>query len=155
MNTVHQIAQHISQLYFGGNWTASNYTDVLADVTHEEAVQSINQLNSIATLLYHTSYYIHAQTQVLEGNPLTASDKESFIHPPIKSELEWETMKKLTFDSVKKYLEHIKSMPEETLHTNFYGDAYGSWLNNLMGLLEHNHYHLGQIVVIKKLLRST
>ena len=36
--TTHQIALHCEQVFFGGNWTASNLQEHLADVTWEEAL---------------------------------------------------------------------------------------------------------------------
>jgi hypothetical protein len=29
-------------------------------------------------------------------------------------------------------------------------EKYGSVLRNIMGVIEHTHYHLGQIVLLKK-----
>ncbi|HAI83731.1 MAG TPA: DUF1572 domain-containing protein, partial [Chitinophagaceae bacterium] len=31
----------------------------------------------------------------------------------------------------------------------------GTYYRNILGLIEHTHYHLGQIALIKKIIRNT
>ena len=154
MSTSTQLANQIRELYFGKSWTAIDYQSQLADVSLDEAMTSYEGLNSIATLLYHTTYYVDAQLMVLRGEELKASDKESFIVPEIDSENDWENLKELCWQKVGVSIDSIESMSEETLHGYFYGEKYGSWFRNIMGLAEHSYYHLGQISIIKKLLRK-
>jgi hypothetical protein len=46
----------------------------------------------------------------------------------------------------------IEQLPEQKLNENLPGNKYGTWLRNIEGAIEHCHYHLGQIVLIKKIL---
>jgi hypothetical protein len=85
MNLTAQIANHFRAVYFGGNWTSVNLKDSLADVTWQQATTKVYSFNTIATLVYHTNYYISAVSKVLQGEPLNAHDKYSFDHPPILS----------------------------------------------------------------------
>ena len=43
-------------------------------------------------------------------------------------------------------------MPEGQLKENFVDEKYGSYLRNIDGMIEHCYYHLGQIVLIKKII---
>jgi len=47
-----------------------------------------------------------------------------------------------------------EALPESRLQETFADEKYGNYYRNLHGLIEHTHYHLGQIVLIKKLLNS-
>ena len=40
------------------------------------------------------------------------------------------------------------------LWETFADEKYGHYYRNLHGIIEHTHYHLGQIVLIKKLLQQ-
>lgn len=46
----------------------------------------------------------------------------------------------------------IEQLPESKLWEDFSDKKYGNYYRNLHGIIEHTHYHLGQIVLIKKLL---
>ncbi len=89
MQIAQQIARHIREVYFGGNWTSVNYKEVLAEVGPQQATRKLGSLNTIAVLVFHTNYYVSAITQVLKGEPLTAKDKYSFDLPPITTPEEW------------------------------------------------------------------
>ncbi len=60
MNLTAQIAKHIREIYFGGNWTSSNFKDSLADITWQQATKQVYSFNTIATLVYHTNYFVSA-----------------------------------------------------------------------------------------------
>ena len=49
----------------------------------------------------------------------------------------------------------IERLPEGKLRENLAGEKYGSYYRNLQGIIEHTHYHTGQIAVLKKLLRES
>jgi hypothetical protein len=43
-------------------------------------------------------------------------------------------------------------LPENKLEEVFDDKKYGNYYRNITGIIEHNHYHLGQIVLIKKII---
>lgn len=149
-----QIAMHLRQVYFGGNWTVTNFKDVLTDVTHEEAHRKVDDFNTIATLTFHTNYFIKTINRVLAGEPLSGNDKLSFKHPKFESEKEWSTFVKSTFDDAKQLESLIKELQDNKLLEEFTDKKYGLYNRNLWGVIEHCHYHLGQMVILKKLIRK-
>jgi uncharacterized damage-inducible protein DinB len=154
MHTPTQIAKHFREVHFGGNWTAVNLNDTLADVSWKEAVTPVHKFNTIATLANHINYYVSAILPVLEGQPLNAKDELSFTHPPIECEEDWDDFLLQCRAAVEKLTTRIEALPEDLLGTPFTDEKYGLYYRNLHGLIEHSHYHLGQIVLIKKLLRQ-
>lgn len=154
MNVQQQIAKQFRDVHFGGNWTAVNLKDVLADVTWQEATTNVGSLNTIVTLVYHTNYYVGAVAQVLRGEPLTAKDKYSFDHPSIQSTEDWEALLQKTWTDAEEFARMVEDFPADKLGETFADEKYGSYYRNLTGIIEHMHYHLGQIAIIKKMIRE-
>ena len=152
MNFTQQIAKHFREVHFGGNWTSVNLKDSLADVNWQQATTKVCSLNTIADLVYHTNYYVSAVLKVLNGEPLDAKDKYSFDHQPIQSPEDWEKLLDKTWTDVENFAILIEQLPETKLGEIFTDEKYGNYYRNVRGIIEHTYYHLGQIVLIKKLL---
>lgn len=153
MNFSSHIAKHFHDVHFGGNWTWSNMKEQLSDVTWQEAVTKIHEFNTIATLTFHINYFIEAQIKVLKGGPLDAKDELSFDHPPINSQEDWDNFLYKVWRDAEELKMLIEQLPDSKLNENFVEEKYGSYYRNLVGMIEHTHYHLGQIAIIKKLIR--
>ncbi len=154
MNTPKQIAQHFREVHFGGNWTFVNLKDTLSDVTWLEATTKCQDFNTIASLFFHINYYVNPVAKVLQGEPLNASDKFSFDCPRITSQEEWENLVQKALDEAERFAQKIEKLEESKLYEVFTEEKYGNYFRNLFGIIEHTHYHLGQIVLMKKLIRQ-
>jgi hypothetical protein len=152
MNLPAQLGKHLKDVHFGGNWTSSNLKDNLTDVNWQQATTQVHSFNTIATLVYHVNYYISAVLKVLQGGPLEASDKYSFDLPPIESQRDWDNLLDKTFADAETFTLLIEQLPEHKLWENFTDEKYGTYYRNIQGIIEHTHYHLGQIALIKKIL---
>lgn len=155
MTLTDQTAKHLHDIHFGGNWTTTNLKEVLSDVTWKEAIAKIDDFNSISELAYHVNYFVGALLDVLEGRPLTTKDKFSFDCPSISSEEDWKTVQDKIWDEANRTVLLIKELPLEALEHDFADEKYGSYYRNIHGVIEHMHYHLGQIVILKRLIRKT
>lgn len=152
MNIPAQIAKHLRDVYFGDNWTSVNMKRTLADVDWQQAITKVHSFNTIATLVHHTNYYVSAVSKVLEGEALNARDHLSFDHPPIGSKTDWDAMKEKSFSDAEHFASLIEQLHPSKLGEIFTDQKYGTYYRNLQGIVEHLHYHLGQIVLIKKIL---
>ena len=148
------LSKHLREVFFGGNWTSVNLRDSLANVTWQQAVTKLHSLNTILALVYHINYYIIAVTKVLQGEPLKASDKFSFDHPVVDSEQDWQNLLDKTSRDAETFAGLVEQLPDSKLSENFEDGKYGNYYRNIHGIIEHTHYHLGQIVLIKKLLQQ-
>ena len=148
------LSKHLREVFFGGNWTSVNLRDSLANVTWQQAVTKLHSLNTILALVYHINYYIIAVTKVLQGEPLKASDKFSFDHPVVDSEQDWQNLLDKTSRDAETFAGLVEQLPDSKLWENFEDGKYGNYYRNIHGIIEHTHYHLGQIVLIKKLLQQ-
>lgn len=152
MKITAQIARHLRDLHFGNNWTGVNFQTALEGVTWEQATTRVADFNTIAILVYHTGYYVTAMIRVLEGGPLDTKDELSFNHPPLLSAQDWEAMVAQTWANAEKLAALIEVLPDSQLEEDFTAAKYGSYYRNFQGMIEHTHYHLGQISLIKKML---
>ena len=141
MNLTKQIAEQFRQIHFGGNWTAVNLKETLADIDWEQATTKLHSFNTITTLVFHINYYVGLALEVLEGNPLTGHDKYSFSHPPIESQVDWEKLLNKTWTDAEKFANMIENLPENKLWETFVHEKYGNYYRNLHGIIEHAHYH--------------
>jgi len=89
---------------------------------------------------------------VLQGKPLTANDKYSFDHPLIGSQDEWEIFLKSILADAKQLAALIEELPENRLRTDFTDKKYGNYYRDFYDVIEQTQYHLGQIVILKKLV---
>ena len=148
------LAKHFREVHLGGNWTDVNLKSSLDGVTWQQATTKIESFNTIAALVYHINYYVSAMLKVLHQQPLDAHDKYSFNLPPIQSTDDWEKLLEKTWKDAEEFANLAEQFPESRLGDTFVNEKYGNYLRNFMGVVEHTHYHLGQIVIIKKLIQK-
>ncbi len=148
----HRLAQHFRAVYFGGNWVSVHLKEHLDTLNWQQAITKVGDLNTIASLVYHLNYYVEGVRQVLEGGKLDIRDKYSFDLPPFTGKSDWDKLLSRTYAQAEALASLIEQLPETTLGADFTDPKYGTYYRNLQGLTEHAHYHLGQIVLLKKLL---
>ena len=149
-----EIGRHIREVHFGGNWTDVSLKSLLIDVSWKEATIKIDDLNSIAELVFHMNYYIHALIKVLQKGPLLARDKYSFDLPPIKSQKDWDLLKTKVWQEAEEFAILIEELTNQDLEKIMIDQKYGTYFRNFQGIIEHFHYHLGQIALIKKIIKK-
>jgi hypothetical protein len=137
-----------------GNWTGVNMKDTLAGVNWQMATAKQPGLHSIAELVFHMHYYIRPILNGLHGKPLDARDQFSFDLPAIRSEQDWQELVKNFFTDSELLAAEIEKVADTKLSEDFSDPKYGSMYRNLHGIIEHTYYHLGQINLIKKLLKN-
>lgn len=152
MKVTEQIARQFREVNFGGNWTAVNLKESLADINWEQATTQVYTFNTIAALVHHINYYVGIALKVLKEESLNAKDKYSFNLPPIQSQEDWGNLLDKTWRDAEIFAMLVEQFPEAKLEEIFIHEKYGNYYRNFHGIIEHTHYHLGQIVLIKKLL---
>lgn len=155
MKSTTEIANRFREIILNGTWVANtNYKDQLENLDWKIAVTPIQNLNTIAILAQHIHYYINGINQVFKGGTLDIKDKFSFDFPPIQSQEEWETFLNKFWKASEEFAYLVEQMPDEKLDEGFVDIKYGSYRRNIDCMIEHSYYHLGQIVLIKKLLSN-
>jgi hypothetical protein len=147
------LARRFREVLLEGRWIANtNYKEQLLGLSWEQATLSIGSLNTIAALTYHIDYYIGGVLQVLEGGELSIRDRYSFDLPPVQSAGDWNALLEKLWTHAARFADRVENLPAERLEEVFADPRYGTYRRNIEGIIEHCYYHLGQIVLIRKLL---
>lgn len=153
MKNTSEIANRFRETILNGTWIANtNYKDQLENLDWKIAVTPVKNLNTISLLAQHIHYYINGINNVFKGGPLDIKDKFSFDFPPINSQQEWQDFLAKFWNATEEFASFVEQMLDENLDQVFIDEKYGTYKRNIDAMIEHSYYHLGQIVLIKKLL---
>jgi uncharacterized damage-inducible protein DinB len=153
MKNTGEIANRFREIILNGTWVANtNYKDQLENLDWKIAVTPIKNLNTISVLAQHIHYYIQGINNVFKGGTLDIKDKFSFDFPEIDSQEKWEVFLTQFWIDTEEFASLVEKMPNEKLDQVFVEEKYGTYKRNIEAMIEHSYYHLGQIVLIKKIL---
>lgn len=149
------LADSLREVLLDGKWvTGTNYKAEIENLDWKTATAKIESLNSIADLTFHIDYYLAGVLRVLEGGDLSIRDKYSFDYPPIESQEAWQNLINKFCRDAERFVATVAEMSNEEVAQGFVKEEYGSYFRNLTLMSEHCYYHLGQIILIKKMLKE-
>jgi len=149
------IANRLREVLLNGKWIANtNFKEQILSVSWEQANQKVANLNTIALLTFHINYYLVGILNVFNGGNLEIKDKYSFDLPEIKSEKDWTRLVSDFLSNAEKFADQVERMDENCLDKPFVDEKYGSYLRNIEGVIEHSYYHLGQISLLRKMIKQ-
>ena len=156
MKSTDALASRFREVILNGTWIANtNYKQQLTGLPWQVATAKLVDSNTIALLAQHIQYYIKGVKQVFEGGPLDIKDQYSFDFPPIESQEAWDDFLNLFWNDADAFALLIEQLPDEILSEPFVDEKYGTYLRNIDGMIEHCYYHLGQIVLLKKMITKS
>ena len=148
-NEINRILKLFTDLQHGDCWVGTNYKEALHGVGAEIAAKKLpGYANSIWQLVAHITYW---RTRVV--NRLTGSDNpppfQDFLLPIELNDVEWrQTMH--DFESAYHLLRNaIHYFKEENLDKPSPKEGQ-TFYQVILGCLQHDAYHLGQIILLKK-----
>lgn len=150
MNEINNMVKQLTDLQHGDSWIGINFKEALHEINAATAVKKISAgSNSIWQLTNHIIYWRNTVVNRLNGS----NDKPpfaDFLLPDILDEVHWrQTLHdfEMAYHQLRSAIHGVK---EDQLHhasvkarqTNF---------DLIIGSLQHDAYHLGQIVLLKKI----
>ncbi|MFI5218027.1 MAG: DinB family protein [Bacteroidia bacterium] len=152
MTETHRINKLFTDLYNGNPWIDVTIDETLKNITAVQAAKKVSmQLNSIWEIVNHIISWRENVLQRVQGSVINTPDDNYFTLVKDTSEAEWEnTLKKLKV-SQQKWISFIENFNEINFE-KIYPKNNMTYYEHIQGLLQHDAYHLGQIVLIKKLL---
>ena len=152
MSVSQKLADRLRELFIHGKWIANtNYKALLGEIDFNLAKAKVENCNSIAALTFHINYYLSGILKVFNGGNLDIHDQFSFDYPEIKEEQDWEHLVDSLINSAEQLILVVENLSDTMLEKVFVDLKYGSYQRNIEGVIEHGYYHLGQMVLIKKL----
>ncbi|MCR6639903.1 MAG: hypothetical protein NVV82_13210 [Sporocytophaga sp.] len=155
MNIQIKLANRFREVILSGTWIANtNFKKELEYLDWEVATTKFQNLNTISSLAQHIHYYIYGIKNVFLGGNLEIKNKYSFSFSEMKSQAEWDSFLTKFWNDSEEFASLVERIPEEKLSEDFVDKMHGTYLRNIEGMIEHSYYHLGQIVLIKKILSN-
>jgi uncharacterized damage-inducible protein DinB len=147
------LASRLREVLLDGHWIANtNYKEQLESINWKQAIQKVDNLNTIAALTFHINYYMEGLLNVLNGGKLEISDKYSFVLPEIKTEEDWNQLLNRFLTNAENFANKVEQMDDAIFDQPFVDEKYGSYLRNIEGVIEHSYYHLGQVSLLRKMI---
>lgn len=149
--------ENFKEIYNGEPWLGESYAAKLSDVTEAEAfTQPVNNVHSIAELVAHVIYWRSPIIKKLKGEKDYVGKMDSPENWPTLDELKAKGWMKLLeeFDESQNQLVTLL----RSAKPHFFMDEYKpgvTWERLIEGVVQHDIYHLGQLGLVKKMIRMT
>lgn len=156
MPTSSSLANRAKEVLTEGRWvTGSNFKAEIETVPFPDAIKKVSNLHSIAELTFHITYYLKGVNDVFDGQPLSIKDKYSFDAPLLRKPVDWQHRINTFCQEAERFISGVENLDYNALEQSFANANYGTNELNINALIEHTYYHLGQIVLIKKLIKNS
>lgn len=147
------LANRLREVLLNGHWIANtNFKEQVEVISWQQAIQKVDNLNTIAVLTYHINYYLAGLLHAFETGKLEIRDKYSFDLPPIQSAADWNQLVTGFLNNAEQFANSVEQMNDHLLDQPFIDAKYGTYLRNIEGVIEHSYYHLGQVSLLKKMI---
>jgi uncharacterized damage-inducible protein DinB len=148
MREPEHIVELFDKLQEGDCWAGVNMQQALQGVTAEMALKRYADSNCIWQLVNHLVYWRKRVMKRLIGDD-TDPDMPDFFLPESKDEASWQNTLVMFRDNYTKFRAAILRFDAGLLYepSPKKGQTY---YDVLMGCLQHDAYHMGQMVLLKK-----
>ncbi len=154
-----RIADQLKRAYEGQAWHGPSLLEALSGVTATQAsAQPIPNAHSIWQLVLHIAGWMDAVRERIANGPVALPADGDWPDIVDTSEAGWHVTLALLAQKQQALLDALAHLTDEQLkrrlgteHEPLSASGYSAYYN-LHGVIQHNLYHVGQIVLLKKLL---
>jgi uncharacterized damage-inducible protein DinB len=152
MKETQQIAKLFEDLYDGDPWIDVTILGVLKNVSPQQAAKKIAPgRNSIWQIVNHIISWRENVLVRVQGNVITTPNNNYFSEIEEISETAWQQSLERLQNSQQQWITFLKHFNESGLDTIYPGNKM-SYYEHIHGIIQHDAYHLGQIVLLTKLV---
>ena len=150
MDEIARIISTLKKTFKKNAWHGPTVMEALTDVSDEESRKKLGNTHSIGELVLHMNAWGNFVVSRLVGdNNFQVTDQMNF--PEVKR---WSDAVSALADSQEKLLEAIRNFPAQRLQELVpHGEFEYTFYTLIHGIIHHDLYHTGQIMLIKKALR--
>lgn len=150
MKETERIEKLFEDLYDGEPWIGVSLFDTLKNISSEKAAKKISpQWNSIWEIVNHIIEWRLIVLKRVHGEVLTTPDNNYFNAVPETSEAAWKNSLKRLEDSQQQWIKFLKTFKKKDFD-NIYPNNSLTYYEHINGIIHHDAYHLGQIVLLSK-----
>ena len=150
MKEINKILDQLEINFRGDAWHGPSLMRLLADVTTEQAAaRPIQNAHSIWELVLHIKVWKDAPRRRLAGEAFEPTPEEDWPEVTDSSEAAWENILKELEASHEKLAVALSKLDDSKLHQPATGEDYSNYFM-IHGVIQHDLYHAGQIVLLKK-----
>ncbi len=150
MNDVLRINKLFKKLYEGSPWIDLNIQNTLMAIPSTIAFKKVlPQWNSIWEIVNHLIEWRLNVLQRLQGEIIVSPDHNYFEAIEDGSELAWKHTLRRFEESQLRWTEFLTNFKEEGFDTIYSGNGM-NFYEHIHGIIQHDAYHLGQIVLLAK-----
>jgi len=149
-----RIAKLFGDWYNGNPWSYVKLTDLLKDVSASQAAaRAIPGANSIWQLVQHCLGWRENVLRKMKGEEFKSPDDNYLGNPEDISEDAWQKLLVKYEQSEKDWQVYLNQLDDNVLSEG-YKPSKNEFTNYevIHGLLHHDNYHFGQIMMLKKAL---
>lgn len=154
MSETTRIAQLFADWHDQKPWTEITLMGILADITPEmAAAHPIPGANSIWQLVQHCLGWRDNVLRKLQGEEFKSPEDNYLSEPTDTSADAWNQLLAALAQNNLAWQHFLQSLPDESLD-NGYAPAQHAFTQYAVihGILHHDNYHIGQVLMLKKLV---
>ena len=153
MSETARLADQIRRAFEGDAWHGDSVLEILKNVDAKKAAaRPIKNAHSIWELVLHIAAWDGAVRRRTAGQAVNLSDKENF--PPVKdaSAATWREAIECLSQTHNELVQAVAGFPDSRLQEQVPGkkESFYNFFYMFSGIVQHELYHAGQIVLLKK-----
>jgi uncharacterized damage-inducible protein DinB len=149
-----RISNLYQSIYNGNPWLEVNLANTLKDVTADQAYRKITpNLNTIWEIVNHLIQWRRNILKRVQGEVITTPDHNYFVPVLDPSEAAWEQSLQNLDKTQELWNSFLEDFDDADLD-KIYANNNHTYYEHIHGIIQHDVYHLGQIVILKKMLKT-
>ena len=152
MKETKRIAGLFENLYAGSPWIDVTIKDKLANITAKDAAaHPLDKCNSIWQIVNHLISWRLNVLKRVQGEVITTPSNNYFEEVADISDAAWKLTLQQLEESQEKWIAFLESFKSEDF-SKVYPNNQMDYYEHIHGIIQHDAYHLGQIVLLAKYL---
>ncbi|HBH24118.1 MAG TPA: DinB family protein [Cytophagales bacterium] len=140
--------------YNGAPWHGPTIREALQGISAEEAFHKYESIHSIAELVMHMTAWRQFAIKRLQGDmSFELSESNNWGKVGEQTETQWYYIQNQLESTQEKLCELLDDVEDQHLNDQVHNKGY-DFYTLLHGIIQHDIYHIGQIILLKKHLLS-
>lgn len=148
---VRRIAGMMDSVFDGAAWHGPSIMKVLTNISPDQAYKPNAHIRSVCELVRHmTSWKVFVVERLKGHNDFEITKKENWKKNSKDNPMIWNEIVNDLKENHNQLLDTLEHINDEKLNEEVEGKAY-NYYTLLHGVIQHDLYHLGEIVLLSKL----